>query len=228
MNKSKLIRGVCLIAAASILSPLQTAMAQDDEGPSWSISGWINEGVTSWDDGIGSGVAQLSDNGTTLGSRITLSGSAPLNDNGLNAGFEVILEPQGSSNTPLIFANQDNTDSVAFHSIGVLGSSAYVGGNWGKLTVGMQSMPTDNIAVLADPSLTLWSGISPVFRGNGFFIRGLGAGASNTVWGSFLNCLTSNVLTGVGGIGIDCNCIYRQGIRYDFPAFGDVSVAVGR
>ena len=67
MNKRKLIKGVCLIAAASIFSSLQTAMAQEEEeGPSWSISGWINEGVTSWDDGIDSGVAQLSDNGTTL------------------------------------------------------------------------------------------------------------------------------------------------------------------
>ncbi len=229
MNKRKLIKGVCLIAAASIFSSLQTAMAQEEEeeGPSWSISGWINEGVTSWDDGIDSGVAQLSDNGTTLGSRITLAGSTNLKGNFITtAGFEVILEPQ-SSNTPLISANQDNTDTVFGDSIGVLGSSAYFGGDWGKLTVGLQSMPTDNIAVLADPSLTLWSGISPVFRGNGFFIRGLGAGASNTVWGSFLNCLTSNILTGVAGIGIDCNGIYRQGVRYDFPAFGDVSVAVG-
>lgn len=229
MNKNRLLKGVCLVAAASIFSSLQTAMAQEEEeeeGPSWSISGWINEGVTSWDDGVGSGIAQLSDNGTTLGSRITLAGSTNLNGNFLKtAGFEVILEPLSVA-TPLIFSNQDNLDGTGF-SIGVLGSSAHFGGDWGKITLGLQSMPTDNIAVLADPSLTLWSGISPVFRGNGFFIRGLGAGASNTVWGSFLNCLTVNGLTGIGGIGIDCNGIYRQGIRYDLPAFGDVSVAIG-
>ena len=209
MNKNKLMKGVCLVAAASIFSSLQTAMAQEEEGPSWSISGWINEGLTSWDDGVGTGVAQLSDNGTTLGSRITLAGSTDLNDNGLNAGFEVIVEPLsgtpnfagGGSVTPLLFGTQDNLDTFNGGDIGVLGSSAYVGGNWGKLTLGLQSMPTDNIAVLADPSLTLWSGISPVFRGNAFTIRGLGAGAANTTWGSFLQCLTVPGL----GIGIDCN-----------------------
>jgi hypothetical protein len=216
---------VYLVAAASIFTSLPTAMAQEEEGPSWSISGWINEGMTSWDDGIDSGFAQLSDNGTTLGSRITLAGSTNLNDNGLNAGFEVILEPLSRA-TPLIFSDQQTIDTTGA-DIGVLGSSAYFGGNWGKITLGTQSMPTDNIAVLADPSLTLWSGISPVFRGNGFFIRGLGAGASNANWGSFLNCLTSNELTGIGGIGIDCNGIYRNGVRYDFPAFGNVSVAIG-
>ncbi len=226
MNKNRLMKGVCLVAAASIFSSLQTAMAQEEEGPSWSISGWINEAVSSWDDGIDSGVAQLSDNGTTLGSRITFAGSTNLKGNFLTtAGFEVILEPL-SNNTPLIFSDQDTFDTTGA-DIGVLGSSAYFGGDWGKITLGTQSMPTDNIAVLADPSLTLWSGISPVFRGNGFAIRGLGAGASNTSWGSFLNCLTSNELTGIGGIGIDCNGIYRNGIRYDFPAFGDVSVAIG-
>ena len=236
MNKNRFTKGVCWIASTFMFLTLQTALAEEhEEGPSWSISGWINEGMTSWDDGVDSGFAQISDNGTTLGSRITLAGSAPLNDRGLNAGFEVIVEPLsgtpnfagGGSTTPLIFSNQDTFDTFNGADIGVLGSSAYVGGNWGKLTLGLQSMPTDNIAVLADPSLTLWSGISPVFRGNGFFIQGLGAGASNIVWGSFLNCLTANGLTGAGGIGIDCNGVYRNGVRYDFPTFGDVSVAVG-
>ncbi len=226
MIKKNFLQGAYLIAAAGLFFAAQTATAQDDDdGPSWSISGWINEGVTAWDDGIDSGVAQLSDNGTTLGSRITLAGSKKLNDRGLNAGFEVILEPLSNA-TPLIFSDQQSIDTTGA-DISVLGSSAYVGGNWGKITVGTQSMPTDNIAVLADPSLTLWSGISPVFRGNGFFIRGLGAGALNDNWGDFLNCLTSNELTGIGGIGIDCNGIYRNGIRYDFPAWGNVSVAIG-
>jgi len=223
MNKNKLLKGAVLVAAASILSPLAQAA---DDAPSWNISGWINEGLTYWDDGTGSDVTQMSDNGTTLGSRITLSGSTPLAGTGLTGGFEVILEPL-STNTPLIFSNQNSVDTFNGDAIGVLGSSVNVGGAWGKVTLGLQSMPTDNIAVLADPSLTLWSGISPVFRGNGFFIRGLGAGATNTVWGDFLECMTVNGLTGAGGIGIDCNGVYRNGVRYDLPAFGPVSVAVG-
>lgn len=225
MKNHKTVVGVCLVAACALFSTLQTATAEEEEAARWSISGWINEGLLAWDDGQDSGLSQLSDNGTTLGSRITLAGSAKVSE-GLTAGFEVILEPLSVS-TPLIFSNQDGIKGTNGADIGVLGSSAHFGGSWGKITIGLQSMPTDNIAVLADPSLTLWSGISPVFRGNGFFIRGLGAGASNEVWGSFLNCLTTNGLTGIGGIGIDCNGIYRNGVRYDFPAWGNISVAVG-
>jgi len=223
--------GSCLVAASMMLPAPQAAMADV------VLSGWINEGITYYDDGVGSDAGQLSDNGTTLGSRITLSGSHEPEGTKLKAGFEVIVEPfsgtpnfaGGGQTTPLIFANQNTLQDDFFNGgdIGLLGSSLYVGGKWGKITIGLQSMPTDNIAVLADPSGTIWSGISPVFRGNGFFIRGIGAGASNTVWGSFLNCLTTNGLTGAGGIGIDCNGVYRNGVRYDLPAFGPVSVAIG-
>jgi hypothetical protein len=226
MNKFKPLKGACLAAAASILTPLQPAMAD------LSISGWINEGMTYWDDGQNSSINQLSDNGTTLGSRITFAGDKDLLKGDLNAGFEVIIQPlsgnpntagDGSQITPLLFANQDNIKTFNGGDIGLLGSSLHVGGNWGKVTVGLQSMPTDNIAVLGDPSGTIWSGISPVFRGNGFSIRGVGAGATNTTWGQFLQCLTEPGL----GIGIDCNGIYRNGFRYDLPEFGPVSVAVG-
>ena len=225
MKENKLLKGACVVAATMLL-PLSQAVMADVK-----ISGWINEGVTYYDDGQGSDVAQLSDNGTTLGSRITLSGSYEPEKIKMKAGFEVIIEPfsgvpnfaGGGSITPLLFSNQDNLETFNGGDIGLLGSSVYVGGGWGKVTFGLQSMPTDNIAVLADPSGTIWSGISPVFRGNGFFIRGVGAGASNTTWGSFLQCLTTPGL----GIGIDCNGVYRNGVRYDLPTFGPVSVAVG-
>ena len=218
MNKKRLLKGALAVATAAMF-PLSQAMA--DSGV--SISGWINEGVLYYDDGVGSDVVQLSDNGTTLGSRITFAGSTDL-PAGLNAGFEVIVEPL-SVHTPLIFSNQSNVGDTTGDALGVLGSSVFFGGAWGKLTFGLQTMPTDNIAVLADPSLTLWDGISPVFRGNGFSIRGT---TVPVVWGDFLNCLTAEGLQGAGGIGIDCNGIYRNGVRYDLPTFlPGVSIAVG-
>lgn len=229
MRKYKLFKGVCLVTAMITLPASQAVMAEGEV--TWDISGWINEGMTYWDDGDDSNVNQLSDNGTTLGSRITLSGGYKPPETNLDAGFEVIIEPLsgvqnfagGGSVTPLLFANQDNIDTFNGGDIGLLSSNVHIGGPWGKVTVGLQSMPTDNIAVLADPSGTIWSGISPVFRGNGFFIRGIGAGASNTTWGEFLQCLTTPAL----GIGMDCNGVYRNGLRYDLPAFGDLSAAVG-
>ncbi len=227
MFKKKLLAEVCLVAATMTLPVSQAAEGE----AKWNISGWINEGLTRYDDGQDSDIAQLSDNGTTLGSRITLSGGFEPEKTNLKAGFEVIIEvlsgtpnfAGGGQTTPLLFANQDNLDTFNGGDVGLLGSHAYIGGDWGKVTLGLQSMPTDNIAVLADPSGTIWSGISPIFRGNGFFIRGVGAGASNTTWGSFAQCLTTPGL----GIGIDCNGIYRNGARYDLPAFGNFSVAVG-
>ena len=244
MINNKLIRRACLAAVAGLL-PL-SAVAQDKGGDNWSISGWINEALIYYDDGNSSDIVQASDNGTTLGSRITLAGSTDLENTGMSAGFEVILEPL-SRRTPLIFANQagpsldanqlgsgdselltgprfDNSNGA---DIGVLGTSGYVSGPFGKLTVGLQSMPTDNIAVLADPSLTLWSAISPVFGGNGFSIRD-GETLTGAFWGDFLNCYTSQELRGIGGIGIDCNGIYRNGVRYDLPTFIEpLSIAVG-
>ena len=229
------------IAAVAGLLPL-SAVA-DAGGDNWSISGWINEGVTYIDDGDSSAVYQSSENGHTLGSRITLSGNADLPNTGLNAGFEVIIEPQATSELLGSGSGSRGTATGAFgdegqggpdsflenaglggngHDLTVLGNSLFVSGGFGKVTVGLQSMPTDNIAVLEDPSLTLWSAISPVFVGNGVAINGTTGTGAGATWGSFLTCAS-----GIGGIGIDCNGIYRKGVRYDLPAFGPVTIAVG-
>ena len=229
MKTNKLYR-TCLVAAITAMLSCGV-MAEEEKEATWGISGWINEGLTYYDDGVGTNTAQLSDNGTTLGSRINLSGTYKPENTKMTAGFEVIVEPfsgtpnyaGGGHQTPLLFANQDNLETFNGGDIGVLGHSVHIGGDWGKLTLGLQSMPTDNIAVLADPSVTIWSSVSPFFRGNGFLIRGLGAGATNATWGSFAQCMGVPGL----GIGIDCNGIYRNGVRYDFPAFGPVSIAVG-
>ena len=235
-NKVPALRAATLIAAMTCIS--QAALAEDAITPSWNISGWVNESMSYYDDGDGSDMVQLSDNGTTLGSRITFSGTASLMES-LNAGFDVTIEPfSGTPNyagggqvTPLVFSNQDNLDSFNGGDIGLLGSSVFFGGDWGKVTIGLQSMPTDNIGVLGDPSMTIWSGVGAMFRGSGFFMRNeggagyqeLAGSVVGNTWGSFIQCMTIPGL----GIGIDCNGVYRNGIRYDLPAMGPVSIAVG-
>ena len=69
----------------------QAAMAE------YSLSGWVNEGVTFYDDGASSDMVQLSDNGTTLGTRMTFAANTEV-ASGINAGFEIILEPQSTQN----------------------------------------------------------------------------------------------------------------------------------
>ena len=242
--KFKTLKGAALVAATSMLPLSQAAMAEV------TISGWINEGVTYYDDGKFSGIYQNNENGHTLGSRITFAGSSEV-ATGITAGFEVILEPQSAgeilgAGSSLQGRNNRvqagfGTENIGYapditripgtltgtgtlltgDTLRILGNSLNVGGAWGKLTVGLQSMPTDNIAVLEDPSLTLWSAISPVFVGTFATIQGLTGSAAGTIWSSVLQCGS-----GIGGIGIDCNGIYRRGVRYDLPAFGPITVAV--
>lgn len=226
MNKSKFLKGICLAVIAGLL-PFSQAMA-GEEGVSWSLSGWINQGVTYADDGENSDIVGMADNGATLGSRLTFSGAADL-PAGLNAGFEVIIEPRTDSDGVLGFGSTgaatgspDSFSNATGDTINILGHSVYFGGTWGKLTFGLQSMPTDNIAVLEDPSLTLWASISPVFRGNRIGLQNNGV-PTGLAPGDFLQCFAVPGLD----IGIDCNGIYRQGVRYDLPTFIDnLSIAV--
>ena len=56
MNKFKRLNGTCLVAATLMLHAPQVVMAEGDT--TWGISGWINEGMTYYDDGDKSGTAQ--------------------------------------------------------------------------------------------------------------------------------------------------------------------------
>ena len=241
MNKFKLLKGVCLVAATSMIPISQAAIAEA------TLTGWVNEGVTFYDDGVSSDAVQITDGGNTLGTRMIFAASTEA-ATGLTVGMEIALEPQ-SSGTVLGWGSLGVADDDQFDSLGVLNNNVWVSGAWGKVTFGSQSMPTDNIAVLEDPSLTLWSGISPVFRGNGVAITGVtavtaGGGlpdgtlnadgsvnltavtATTPLWGDFLNCFTEPVLRGNLGIGLDCNGATRSGVRYDLPAFGPVTIAI--
>lgn len=221
MNKT--IKGACLVAATAMLPLSQAATAGEV-----NISGWVNEAMFYYDDSNNSDIVSTQDNGTTLATRLTFTGTQELPNSGLTAGFEISMEPTnglGNGATPLLSGQTALENSNSFGSdIGLLASNLNIAGGFGKLTLGTQSMPTDNIGVLSDPSLTLWSGVSPVFRGGGFTIQGLGAGAAaaRTTFAGNIQCVTAAL-----GIGFDCNGVYRTGIRYDLPAFMGVKLAVG-
>ncbi|NIN36017.1 MAG: porin, partial [Gammaproteobacteria bacterium] len=217
MNKKLLTKSTVVALVGLFAAP---AMAE------LSLSGWINQEVSYLDNGDSSELVSNAGNGTTLGSRITFAGSTDL-PGGYTAGFDVTLEPLtvgqvlGAGSTCDIGACGDLNGDF----INVLGHSLNFAGGFGKVTMGLQSMPTDNIAVLEDPSLTLWSSISPVFANNAASLTGDPAfTGSGLTPGDFLQCYTVPGLF----IGIDCNGIYRQGVRYDLPTFVDgLGIAVG-
>ena len=94
MNKNIPFKKAFLDAAMGLLS---ASVMADAGGDNWSLSGWINQGVTYADDGTTSDIVSVADNGTTLGSRLTFAGSTDL-PGGTNAGFEVIYS--GLRQTP--------------------------------------------------------------------------------------------------------------------------------
>ena len=119
MNKFKLLKGVCLVAATSMIPISQAAMAEV------SISGWINHGIQFWDDGQASDATALHDNGNTLGDRLTFTASSEV-ATGLTGGIELITE-FGIGNASLWILFQNSfwlIESDVFRKIGLRVSCA--------------------------------------------------------------------------------------------------------
>lgn len=179
---------------------------------SLTISGWVNTGLYIWDDGTDTDAYVVSDNGTTLGSRITFAGDAKINSD-WSAGYDITIEVQSAD--PLLGGlNQNNDDSTNFE---LFYSYMYVKSNTlGKLAWGQQSQASDNITVV-DLSGTLFSGIAPTFESNSFLLRNQQTGALTTAtWGNAYNCL---------GIGLDCNGVPMNVIRYDSPTISGFTLS---
>ena len=193
---------------------------------SLTISGWVNAGLMIWDDGVDSDAYVVSDNGATLGTRITFAGNATINSD-WSAGYNITIETQADENfigNTLTGAtlggtqHQGNDDTGNF---GVLYSFMWVKSQQlGTLSWGLQSQATDNISIV-DLSGTLFSGNNVVFNGNTFRLRGANgsaalAAANTTTWGHALGCST---------IGQDCHGVTTNTIKYETPTFAGFTVS---
>lgn len=177
---------------------------------SLTISGWVNSGVMIWDDGVDSDAYVVSDNDTTLSSRITFAGDAKINSD-WSAGYNITIETQSS--TTLLGVSQANDDST---NLGILYSYMYLKSEQlGTLSWGQQSQATDNVSIV-DHSGTLFSGNNVVFRGNSFAVRG----TANT-WQTYLAC---SGLNGVG-IGTDCTGVPTNSIKYETPTISGFTLS---
>ena len=203
---------------------------------SLSISGWVNQALYIWDDGVDSDVYQITDNGSTLSSRITFSGSAKINTD-WSAGYAITIEPVTTE--ALFGVSQQNDDGSFVNGVGLLESYMYVKSEQlGTLSWGLQSQASDNVGVV-DLSGGLWSGVAPIFRGNSFKLRSANGGSFN-VDGSLAPGLTggNKMLAGANplktgltsadlalchtinaGIGIDCNGFLTNSVKYVSPTF---------
>lgn len=233
-NRFAILAGSALLAGGLAVSPAQaadfggdccadleervavleaTTARKGNRKVSLTISGWVNTGLLVWDDGFDSDAYVVSDNGTTLGSRITFAGNAKINSD-WSAGYDVTIEVFDED--VLLGPLNQTTDDVD-NNVGLLYSNMWVKSEQlGKVTVGLQSHPTDNISIV-DLSGTLFASLPIVFEGITWGLRDQTNGnITNATWSSVLDC---------AGIGMDCNGIPQNVIRYDTPTIAGFTLS---
>jgi hypothetical protein len=199
---------------------------------SLTVSGWVGQQVTFWDDGVESNT-YVHDLGTTLGSHVKFTGSAQISP-GWTAGYVLQIEAIGSDG---LTTSQTNPDGPAvYNALGAgatgLGGVQTLQSYWfvksdtlGKIGVGKQSQASDNTAILVDGSGSLVPANWVAFDVNSFAVRNNlsaitgGDFALNLGWGGTQSCF------GMGGAWGDCNGLTQNVVRYDSPTFGGFSIS---
>jgi hypothetical protein len=194
---------------------------------SLTVSGWVGQQVTFWDDGIESNT-YVHDLGTTLGSNVKFTGSAQISP-GWSAGYVLHLEAIGSDG---LTTDQNVPNGPAVYDLLATGANFGTGvqtlqsfwfiksDHWGKVGIGKQSQASDNAAILVDGSGSLVPANWVAFDTRAFFIRTSDGGSLGTIWGAAGGgCGT------MGGVWGDCNGLTQNVVRYDSPTFGGFSVS---
>jgi len=180
---------------------------------SLTISGWVAEQVTFWDDGVESNT-YVTGLGTTLGSNVKFTGQATIVP-GWTAGYVLHLEMDGSDSLttnastpagPGLFAGTANY-AQTLQSYWFIKSD-----HWGKVGVGLQSMVADNAAILVDGSGTLVPANWVAFDVLSFNIRN--NGGNPITWGGAGACIPG-----------DCFGVPVNSVRYDSPVFAGFSAS---
>jgi Gram-negative porin len=193
---------------------------------SLTVSGWVNQQVTFWDDGQESN-AYVHDLGTTLGSHVKFTGSAAIVP-GWSAGYVLQIEAFGSdglttSQGEPVGPNLYNFLGGGTNGLGVQTLQSFwflKSDSLGKVSVGLQSQASDNTAILVDGSGSLVPANWVAFDTNSFGIRRADGSLAGS-WGGAQSC------SGMGGAWGDCNGLTHNSVRYDSPTFGGFSVSAG-
>ncbi|MBK9078199.1 MAG: porin [Hyphomicrobium sp.] len=105
---------------------------------SLTVSGWVNQQITFWDDGAESNV-YIHDLGTTLGSHVKFTGQATISP-GWSAGYVLHIEAinsdgltisQNNDNGPAAYVGSRRADGTTFGNWGGAQGCAGMGGAWG-------------------------------------------------------------------------------------------------
>jgi len=183
---------------------------------SLTVSGWVGQQVTWWDDGGESNV-YVTDLGTTLASHVMFTGQAQIMP-GWTAGYVLHLEAMGSDSLTTSQGVPDGPSVLTGtnNGVGTLQSFWFIKSDQlGKVSVGKQSQASDNTAILVDGSGSLVPANWVSFDVNSFFIRNSDTGAlTGLQWGPAGGCVWG-----------DCNGAPTNSVRYDSPTFAGFSVS---
>ena len=199
-----------------------TTVRKGNRKVSLTISGWVSQQVTFWDDGVEKN-AYVSDIGSTLNSNFKLLGSAKISPD-LSAGYLVQVEVTGNENLVLNANVSASPAGTPGKGLQVIQSFWFLKSeSLGKLSVGTQSSAADNAALLPDGSGSLIFANYIMYDINGFAARFKGSNIATPNWGSFATCQSFFGNSGPNvalGLGMDCDGIPNNNVRYDTPTFG--------
>lgn len=191
---------------------------------SLTVSGWVAQNITWWDNGEEDNV-YVHDSGTTLGSNVKFTGQATIVP-GWTAGYVLHMELMGSDsltmdentpNGPALYNQLAKGDAFANGSAGntvqTLQSYWFIKSeSLGKVSVGLQSQASDNTAILVDGSGSLVPANWVAFDYRSFSSGGVAR----------VGTASCGIMGGVVG---DCNGLTQNSVRYDTPTFAGFSAS---
>ena len=191
---------------------------------SLTISGYVAQEITTWDDG-GETNTYLHGLGPTQASHVKFNGQAQIVP-GVMAGYVMRIQnlednPFGRDATTGNALNQNNANFSS--GLNVQMSYWYLQSKeYGKVSVGKQANAAKSAAMFTDQSGTqIFDNYTFLDGFPQFIIRSGGDLApANLTWGQLAYCYAQSL-----PLGGDCNGIVMNGVRYDTPVFAGFSAS---
>lgn len=182
---------------------------------SLSVSGYIAQELSFWDDG-GETNAYVHGLGPTQASNVRFHGAAQITSD-MSAGYMLRIQDLSTNPFAASSGNAMNQSNASFGTgLATQFSFAYLQSKTlGKVSVGLQPMSAKGAAMFTDQSGTMLFDNYTFFSGfPQFNLRDSGA-LSPVTWGNLSFCYWQNL-----PIGGDCSGIVMNSVRYDTPVIG--------